>query len=254
VSGLVAFARCPQEFRLRHVVGAPESLAAAVGADEDASPGGRPGGDDEWGVPLPARALGRAVHLALERLVPELKGDIAAAVREALASETAGAPPDPHDVERLAGWVRGFMESDVGREVRSLPRANVRREQALLFSAGRTVVRGQMDLVYRGPNGWTVVDYKAGGAGALRDDYVTQMRLYAVGLAAITNEPPARLVLFSLPDAKAVEVPCSPGDAASLREGLLAEFLDRTRRSDYAPRGKPPCAACAYRAACAAAP
>jgi ATP-dependent helicase/nuclease subunit A len=250
VSGLAAFARCPQEFRLRHVVGAPESLAAAVGEGEGAEGTGRAGDDDEWGVPLAARALGRAVHLALERLVPEFEGDVAATVREALATETGGAPPDPADVERLAGWVRGFEGSDVGREVRSVPRAEVRREQALLFTAGRTVVRGQMDLVFRGPRGWTVVDYKAGGAGALSADYVTQMRLYAVGLAAITKEPLARLVLFSLPDAKAVDVPCSPDDAAAVRETLVAEFLDRTRRSDYAPRANPPCAACAYRGAC----
>jgi ATP-dependent helicase/nuclease subunit A len=251
VSGLVAFARCPQEFRLRHVVGAPESLAGVFGGDdEQASSEARPGDDDEWGVPLPARALGRAVHLALERLVPEFAGDVVAAVREALSSETGGAPPDPQDVERLARWVRGFMDSDIGREVRSLPRASVRREQALLFTAGRTVVRGQMDLVYRGESGWTVVDYKAGGAGALRDDYVTQMRLYAVGLAAITKEPPARLVLFSLPDARALDVPCSDGDAANLRGDLIAEFLDRTRRSDYAPRVEPPCFSCAYRTRC----
>jgi hypothetical protein len=211
----------------------------------------RPGDDDEWGVPLSARALGRAAHLALERLVPEFAGDVVATVREALATETGGAAPATGDVERLAGWVRGFVESDIGREVRSLPRADVRREQALLFTAGRTVVRGQMDLVYRGPRGWTVVDYKAGAADGLRDAYVTQMRLYAAGLAAITKEPPARLVLFSLPDARAVEVACSPADAAAVRETLLAEFTDRTRRSDYAPRGQPPCVSCAYRASCA---
>ncbi len=251
VSGLVAFARCPQEFRLRHVVGAPESLAGAISADELAPDSPRPGDDDEWGVPLSARALGRAVHLALERLVPEFKDDVASVVRDALAVESGGAAPDPADVERLSNWVRGFAASDLGREVRALPRESVRREQALLFNAGRTVVRGQMDLVYRGAGGWVVVDYKAGGADVVRDDYVTQMRLYAFGLAAITGEPPARLVLFSLPDSRAVDVPCSPDDSASLREVLVAEFKDRTRRSDYAPRAEPPCSACAYRRRCA---
>ena len=42
------------------------------------------------------------------------------------------------------------------------------------------------------------------------------MRLYAIGLAAITGEPPARLVLFSLPDARAVDVPSTPTDTAAL--------------------------------------
>jgi ATP-dependent helicase/nuclease subunit A len=251
VSGLVAFARCPQEFRLRHVVGAPESLAGTVASDETGADAPRPGDDDEWGVTLSARALGRAVHLALERLVPEFAGDVASAVREALLAESGGAPPSPADVERLVGWVRGFAESDIGREVRALPRDQVRREQPILFTAGRTVVRGQMDLVYRGARGWTVVDYKAGGNDVIREDYVTQMRLYALGLAAITKEPPARLVLFSLPDAKAFDVACAPSDVSALERGLVAEFLDRTRRGDLSPRAEPPCFACAYRARCA---
>jgi ATP-dependent helicase/nuclease subunit A len=254
VSGLVAFARCPQEFRLRHVVGAPESFAGAASVDEDAAPAARPGDDDEWGVPLSARALGRAAHLVLERLAPSFEGDAAAAAREALSEELGGAPPSPADVERIAQWVRGFAESEIGREVRSAPRENVRREQPLLFPVvpgGRTIVRGQLDLVYEGARGWTVVDYKAGGADALRPDYVLQMRLYAVGLAAITGERPARLVLFSLPEAKTVDVPCTDADVAALRAGLVAEFLDRTRRSDYAPREAPPCTACAYRRRCA---
>jgi ATP-dependent helicase/nuclease subunit A len=254
VSGIVAFARCPQEFRLRHVVGAPESFDGAVSVDEDASDVERPGDDDEWGVPLSARALGRAVHLALERLVPSLDGDVAAAAREALASESGGAPPSPEDVERVASWIRGFAESDIGRELRTLPRDDVRREQALLFPVApgaKTIVRGQMDLVYRGARGWTVVDYKAGRTDALKDDYVLQMRLYAVGLEAITGEPPARLVLFSLPDARAIDVPCSADDVERLRDGLVVEFLDRTKRADYAPRAKPPCFSCAYRRRCA---
>ncbi len=254
VSGLVAFARCPQEFRLRHVVGASESFAGAAGVDHDSDGALRPGDDDEWGVPLPARALGRAVHAALERLAPSFDRDAASAAREALVEETGGAPPSPDDVERVAAWIRGFAESGIGREVRALPRDDVRREQALLFPlvpGGRTIVRGQMDLVYRGAAGWTVVDYKAGGADALRPDYVLQMRLYAVGLAAITGAPPARLVLFSLPDARTLDVPCSADDVEGLRAGLVAEFLDRTRRADYAPRAEPPCFSCAYRRRCA---
>jgi ATP-dependent helicase/nuclease subunit A len=254
VSGLVAFARCPQEFRLRHLVGAPESFAAAAQADERvAAEAARPGDDDEWGLPLSARAIGRAAHLALERLVPEFDEDVRAAATAALAAECGGAPPAPEDVDKVVRWVEDFAAGEIGREVRALPRDRVRREQALLFPlvpGGRTVVRGQMDLIYEGAAGWTVVDYKAGGADGLREDYQVQMRLYAAGLAAITGTAPARLVLYSLPDAKAVDVPCSPADVASLSSGLVAEFLDRTKRSDYAPREAPPCFGCAYRRRC----
>jgi ATP-dependent helicase/nuclease subunit A len=254
VSALVAFARCPQEFRLRHVLAVPESLAGPQDAEESLSESApSPGRDDEWGVPLSARALGRAAHLALERLVPEFAVDVAAQVRSALVAESRGAAADPDQVERVASWVRGFADSDLGREVRSLPRDRVRREQALLFPVApgeRTVVRGQMDLVYRGARGWVVVDYKA-GAAAFSDDAVLQMRLYALALEAITGEAPSRLVLFSLPESQAIEVPCSRDDVASLRTGLVAEFVARTRTSDLAPRAAPPCVSCAYRRRCA---
>jgi len=255
VSGLVAFARCPQEFRLRHVVGAPESFdGVGESDDERAADEPRPGADDEWGATLSARALGRAAHRALERLAPSFARDVAAAARDALVEESGGAPPSPSDVERVAKWIRGFAESEFGEEIKALPRADVRREQAMLFplvSGGRTIVRGQMDLVFKGARGWTVVDYKAGRAAELSDDYVLQMRLYAVGLAAITDERPARLALFSLPDADSRDVPCAETDVAALRDGLFREFLDRTKRADYAPRATPPCAACAYRRRCA---
>ena len=39
------------------------------------------------------------MHLALERLVPEFAADVETTVRDAIAAETGGAPPNPADVK-----------------------------------------------------------------------------------------------------------------------------------------------------------
>ena len=259
VSGLVTFARCPWEFRLRHVIGAPEPASAWRGVSMDqgeARDGGPEPGpaareEDEWGLPLDVRALGRAAHLALERIVLTFEVEPARAAEDALRIETGGAAPDPAQVAKVAEWLRGFAESEIGCEVRSLPREDVRREQALLVTFGRTVVRGQLDLVYRGRDGWTIVDYKAGALTEPTPEYVLQMQLYALALREALGEMPTRLLLFSLPHAVAVPVPCSESDLSSLRDDLVARFLDRTSRNDLTPPPDRPCSTCAYRAACA---
>ncbi len=255
VSALVTFARCPEEFHCRHVLGLPESLDLRLGAlgDPDPSGGGgeRPGDDDEWGLPLDARARGRAAHLALERLVPDFSGDIETVVRASLRTETGGAPPDPRDVQRIVGWVRGFAASEIGAAVRGVPRESVRREQAVLLRAGRTIVRGQIDLVFRSDDGWIVVDHKAGRLAEATPEYTLQMQLYALALRGVTGEIPVRSVLFSLPEARAVDISTTAEELADLEAGLLAELGRRTRDRDYAPTGETPCGTCAYRAGCA---
>ncbi len=259
VSALVAFARCPEEYRRRHLLGIPESLELALALDGD--PGSEPGSelgapteragiDDEWGLPLSIRAKGRAAHLALERLAPGFEDDVATVVEAALRTETGDAAPSPDDVAEIAEWVRGFADGDVGRALRGVPRTAVRREQAVLLRTGRTVVRGQIDLLFHDADGWTIVDYKAGKLKAADDAYALQMRLYSLALRGVTGEVPQRTLLWSLPDARAVDVAAQEDDIADLEAGLLAAFARATAVGDYAPPPERPCFNCAYRASC----
>jgi ATP-dependent helicase/nuclease subunit A len=257
VSALVAFGRCPEEFRRRHLLGIPETLDLTLSLDgeagEVAGPAGaeRPGDDDEWGVPLSVRAKGRAVHLALERLAPSFGGNVAAVVREALATETGGGEPSPDDVAELSAWVVGFRDGEIGQRLRQVPRAGVRREQAVLLQCGgRTVVRGQIDLLFHDGASWTLVDYKAGALDAVEDAYALQMRLYALALRGVAGEVPGRLVLWSLPGARAVEISATDAKLSELRDGLLDDFVRRTREGDFAPPPERPCFSCAYRSSC----
>jgi hypothetical protein len=254
VSALVAFGRCPEEYRRRHLLGIPESLELALALDGD--PGSDPdtaeraGIDDEWGVPLSIRAKGRAAHLALERLAPEFVDDVEKTVEAALRTETGDAAPAPSDVADISAWVRGFADGDLGRALREVPRDRVRREQAVLLRIGRTAVRGQIDLLYRDEDGWVIVDYKAGSLDQTDDAYALQMRMYALALHGVTGELPRRTLLWSLPDARAVDVAAGADDVAALERGLLAAFTRASESGDFTPPDERPCFRCAYRASC----
>ena len=102
----------------------------------------------------------------------------------------------------------------------------MRREQSLLFRVGRSVVRGQLDLVFRGADGWTIVDYKAGRLLEPHADYELQMRLYALAIEAVTGELPTRVVLFSLPDARAMEVAAGYTEEIDAQLARLSSVLD----------------------------
>ncbi|MCE9636065.1 MAG: UvrD-helicase domain-containing protein [Planctomycetes bacterium] len=257
VSALTAFARCPQEYRLRHVVGVPEdSDALLVGArtafDVDESPPAesfRPGDDDEPDVAPSSRAFGRAAHAVLERLVPGFDGDVAREAEVALLAETGGAAPAPEDVAKIVRWISSFRASPLGAEVRAASRANVRREQAFLLKAGRTIVRGQIDLLWRAADGWVVIDWKTGALDGARAEHELQMRLYALGVRAVTGTLPSRSLLWSLPRGRAVEVACGPSDVAET-ERMLADFSRRAAARAWAPPSDPPCQDCHVRAAC----
>jgi len=255
VSALVAFDRCPEEYRRRHLLGIPESLELALALDGDPgsepdAPTERAGLDDEWGLSLSIRAKGRAAHLALERLAPAFTDDIETVVASALRTETGDAAPAPDDVTEISGWVRAFAEGDVGGALRDVPRERVRREQAVLLRTGRTVIRGQIDLLFHDDEGWTIVDYKAGKLTAADDAYTLQMRLYALALRGVTGQLPERTLLWSLPDARAIDVAAHSGDVANLESGLLADFARSTAGGDYTPPPQRPCFNCAYKASC----
>lgn len=258
VSGLVTFARCPEEFRRRHVLGLPEpqsfglpearSLPTERAADAGA--GVDPGGDDEWDVDPPALLLGRAVHRALERLVPEFERDVEHEVDQALRRELGGVPPRDTDRALLAGWVRGFRDSELGRRVAQVDRPLVRREQGFAWQLRDTVVRGALDLVFLGPDGWVVVDYKTADFSEAGPESALQMRLYALALEAITGSPPAAALLFSLPQARVVPVEVDVARLDEVRSTLVDSFEERTRRAEYGWPADPPCRRCAYATVC----
>jgi ATP-dependent helicase/nuclease subunit A len=159
-------------------------------------------------------AIGRAVHGALQTidLATALRSDIDAAVAAQCEAE---AIPDQ------AGRVRILVEAALGspwvREAAAHPHW---REVYACTPVGERLLEGYVDLLYRGPDGLVVLDYKT----AATDDpeeldrrvrgYRLQGASYALTVAATTGEPVARVGFLFLTPSGPVDRELDDLDAA----------------------------------------
>jgi ATP-dependent exoDNAse (exonuclease V) beta subunit len=78
-----------------------------------------------------------------------------------------------------------------------------------------TILYGVVDLAYRAPDGWHLIDYKTDQAEmpALCDRYAGQLREYGAQWSALTDQPIGHIGLFRIrsaelsPDLRAVTEP-----------------------------------------------
>ena len=158
--------------------------------------------------------------------------------------EELGDDPPAAAVEEVVGWVEGFRESDLGREVAGAAAVDgaLLREVAFLYKEEGVLLRGQIDLAVRGPDGaWTVADYKASAPPRRRPEagrYERQLHLYARALRALPSwrgAGPARGALVYLdPETRVVEVPLGEADLSSARS-LLARFREAAAKEAFPP-------------------
>ena len=145
----------------------------------------------------PAVVVGRMVHRALERwLFPEDPGLdplLAAAAQDEGLVEPKQALQAVREVEKL---LARFREHPLYAEVQA---AEVRHHE-MPYVLPRN--RGVLDLLYRGPSGWEVLDFKT---DELRDEtalkeaiaaYRLQMRGYQTAAQALLREPVRVRIVF----------------------------------------------------------
>jgi ATP-dependent helicase/nuclease subunit A len=121
----------------------------------------------------------------------------------------------------IAQLVRSALRSPTVRNAAALPHW---REMFVGTKIGNRVLEGYIDLLYRTPEGYVVVDYKTDAVDdATIDDRVEHYRLqgagYAVAVEAIVDAPviDCRFVF------------CRPGDAVERSLPNLAEAMDEVR-------------------------
>ncbi|GAA4982439.1 UvrD-helicase domain-containing protein [Pseudonocardia tropica] len=144
-------------------------------------------------------AIGRAVHGVLQS-VPLDTGD----GLDALAQAQAIAEDVPGAAGEVAAAVRAALAAPVVR--RAAAREHW-RETYVGTEIDGTLVEGYVDLLFRDIDGLVLVDYKtdqAAGAQALAA-YTTQLEVYARAIADATGEPVVRRVLVFLRPDGAVE-------------------------------------------------
>jgi len=260
-SSLSEYGRCPRGYFLERILGLGRWVedgriggAEPEDATEDStvSFSALSSRDLGFGVEAGGRLLGTLVHTVLEALVPGTERDsrgVRAAVREA-AVALLGEEPDPALSERAVSLVRAFWRSplaDLGAPMFG------KTEVPFVFSRGDILVSGAIDLLYTGPETWTVIDYKTNRLDGRTTEvaaapYRLQGELY--GLACLLAGAPAVTVAFVFLE--------SPGRVVSTTYGLgdrsgLEERLDDTLRGlvdGIFPANKEGCTACWLRELC----
>ena len=172
-----------------------------------------------WSKGRYGTAIGRAVHGVLQDV------DLATGRGlEALAERQAAAEGVSGRFQAVAGLARAALGTDVARKAAA---AEHWRELFVAAPFGEHLIEGYVDLVYRGPDGLTVVDWKtdavAGddGVEAKLARYRLQGAAYAAALEAVTGEPVARMVFVFLNRAGAIEAEL-PDLRAAVKEARAA--------------------------------
>jgi ATP-dependent helicase/nuclease subunit A len=158
---------------------------------------------------------GTVIHRLLEVSLTEPQADLRALARDLLAEQAL----DPGLAETAARTVGQVASSSVWQRALASERrlAEVPFE---IFLEGEgpagTLVRGQIDLVFKEEGGWVLVDYKTdrteeAGAAALARRYAPQVELYARCWQRSTEEPVKEALLYFLSADRVVRIPGSAG-------------------------------------------
>lgn len=164
---------------------------------------------------------GTAVHRAIEYAAQGMDGERLRAMCAVLLTGNER-PPDasgkPEELDELLGIVRSVLSSPVYARAVAADRMLLEAPFAVRMDAagyarliGRTapepgappfeVLDGRIDLVFREPDGWVIVDFKSDAAGDgipadLMRRYRGQLALYSAAWQRITGEPVKEATLF----------------------------------------------------------
>jgi ATP-dependent exoDNAse (exonuclease V) beta subunit len=208
--------------------GRPRTIAATALTDE-----GRPEADVDPGLQKRPRdldlppwrkgrygtAVGRAVHGVLQ-IIDLATGD---GLDEAVAAQAAAEGVLGHEAH-VRTLARAALASASIRQAAA--HAHWREVHVAVPIEGDRTLEGYVDLLYRGPDGLVVVDYKTGPSGPdddldpLVDGYRLQGAAYALAVAAATGEPVVDMVFVFL----------TPEGPVERRLPDLAEAVGEARR------------------------
>jgi ATP-dependent helicase/nuclease subunit A len=144
------------------------------------------------------RAWGNAVHQALEAAQRGAGEHIRAMCRAALLDNDLPVRDDgePDDLEDLIALIEGVRPSDTWQRAQAAEARLVEAPFAVsIDERGSVLVEGVIDLAFREPDGWVIVDYKTDMVAegdnleARRKQYRDQVDAYAAYFERITGAP-----------------------------------------------------------------
>jgi ATP-dependent helicase/nuclease subunit A len=168
-----------------------EAPAVARGDSADLLPG-----TGEYGL-----EWGAVIHLLLQRAMRDAGADLDGLARSALVQHDL----DPTLAGSAVATVQAIMGSDLWQRALRSPHRLVEVPFQVLLDDGSvsvpTIVRGAIDLIFKEPDGWVLVDVKTdklpgGKADSLVEKYSPQVRLYADAWCSCVGEKVKETVLY----------------------------------------------------------
>ena len=220
VSQALDYIECPARYRLLHIIGMPEE-------------GGEPPDDlEEAGIS--AADLGHEVHDLLSRL------DFSLDIRP----QVKGYP-----------LLEGFADTRWVQELRSADK--ILKEVPFEVPIGPIrpigpigkILAGRMDVLYHGPNGWVVLDYKTGRAES-RERYELQVGIYAYVTHRLLGEMPSQAALVLLSTGEDWAQDTSDGSIAETASGKVIEVCSSIDAGHFDPKPSKACAWCSFKPIC----
>ncbi len=232
-SALDAYSSCGYRFYIERVLGVGTGMLSAT------APAGKDPEAPEPRATSPARALGNAVHGALEwsaRNAWESPGQDR--IEALLAHDGAN---DPDLVARAHDLVQAWLGSELCAALGGL---ELRAEAPFVLPIAGTVLRGNIDLLATGGDGPLVIDFKTDRlngkpTASLGERYSSQRAIYALaaaGQAASTPIRAAHVFLESPGDPVIESFAGADLDAARTR---IEELVERIRSGSFEPTPDP---------------
>jgi ATP-dependent exoDNAse (exonuclease V) beta subunit len=209
-SALALFERCGYRYYAERVVGLQEEPVEGHG-----------------GSGLAATEIGNAVHKLLE-----LGSDEISLVRTWYPEVT------DDEVERIAGLVQAYRQSDLAKRVAALE--NVKSERPFAFEHDDVLIHGFLDLLWLDKPRALVVDYKTNLLGdstpeeVVESDYTLQRLVYAIAcFRAGADEVEVAYAFLERPDAPVITV--FERSQLPALEATLSEAIARIDAGEFTP-------------------
>jgi len=228
VTGTMRYQRCPRLYRLSLIERLPEE---SFGGEPEDGPAAEPDDEDP-------RDRGTRLHDLLSRV--DFTGDFAEEL-ERLTRDLEEA-----NLEDATEVLRRLHENTIWQQLAQTD--EVLRETPFVVRLEEGMLRGQIDVLARRGDTWTLVDYKS-GRQRHDDEYRGQLELYALACRELLGVTPARALIYYLDLGETAEFPID--DAALDKAGAELSAALRGIAAREFPRAEgEACASCAFAAAC----
>ena len=150
---------------------------------------------------------------------------------------------------KLQAVAARFRGTELFRQLLSLDKSEVKREEKFFIEFEGVLIEGTIDLIYNSEGKRTVIDYKTdeimqNDMETKVEHYKPQLMLYAKAVKNITGEYPERTLIYFTKTNEFKEIPVS--DELILEvENLLLNLLKEYRENDF-KKNPDACSSCGY--------